>query len=119
MVNALLCDNCCISITIRRYLLEENVDTAVDIRIHNYKDVRAALVKLGAESPNSGVFVPGGVYSRVFFEVTTCIIMSIFINHIYLLSYLIYIIMFVFSFIISIIISFILFSFVDPSYRHR
>ena len=73
MVNALLlCDNCCISISIRRYLLQENVDTAVDIRIHNYKDVRAALVKLGAESPNSGVFVPGGVYSRVFFEVTTC-----------------------------------------------
>jgi hypothetical protein len=72
MVNALLCDNCSISITIRRYLLEENVDTAVDIRIHNYKDVRAALVKLGAESPNSGVFVPGGVYSRVFFEVTSC-----------------------------------------------
>ncbi len=72
MVNALLCDNRCISITIRRYLLEENVDTAVDIRIHNYKDVRAALVKLGAESPNSGVFVPGGVYSRIFFEVTTC-----------------------------------------------
>ena len=95
MVNALLCDNCSISITIRRYLLEENVDTAVDIRIHNYKDVRAALVKLGAESPNSGVFVPGGVYSRVFFEVTTCYHfyfhysdISIIISYILLVLYL-------------------------------
>jgi hypothetical protein len=75
--------------------LQENVDTAVDIRIHNYKDVRAALVKLGAESPNSGVFVPGGVYSRVFFEVTTCYHfyfhysdISIIISYILLVLYL-------------------------------
>jgi len=75
--------------------LQENVDTAVDIRIHNYKDVRATLVKLGAESPNSGVFVPGGVYSRVFFEVTTCYHfyfhysdISIIISYILLVLYL-------------------------------
>lgn len=75
--------------------MQENVDTAVDIRIHNYKDVRAALVKLGAESPNSGVFVPGGVYSRVFFEVTTCYHfyfhysdISIIISYILLVLYL-------------------------------
>ena len=100
--------------------MPENVDTAVDFRIHNYKDVRAALVKLGAESPNSGVFVPGGVYSRVFFEVTSCYASCLFSLIIYIYYHIIYYInMFVFSFIISIIISFILFSFVDPSYRHR
>ncbi len=50
-------------------MLLENLDTATDIRIQNDKDVKSALVSLGAESPNNGRFVPGGVHSRVFLEV--------------------------------------------------
>ncbi len=45
-------------------MLLENLDTATDIRIQNYKDVTSALISLGAESPNIGRFVPGGVHSR-------------------------------------------------------
>ena len=57
---------------LRRHLLTENIDSAASVRINNFKDIKTTLLTLGADFPNQGEFVPGGVYSRVFFEVTMC-----------------------------------------------
>ena len=54
---------------LRRHLLTENIDSAASVRINNYKDIKTTLISLGADFPNNGEFVPGGVYKRIFFDV--------------------------------------------------
>jgi hypothetical protein len=54
---------------LRRHLLTENIDSAASVRINNFKDIKTTLLTLGADFPNQGEFVPGGVYRRVFFDV--------------------------------------------------
>ena len=54
---------------VRRELLTETVENMTEVRVSNYSEVAALLRKLGAESPNNGVGVAGGIHKRIIIEV--------------------------------------------------
>lgn len=54
---------------VRRHLLTKTLENMSKVRVSNYSEVALLLREVGAESPNNGAAVAGGIHKRFVIEV--------------------------------------------------